>query len=115
MNPTKKNVDEAAMLEQLVKVGPYAISIDATDSNMQHYSSGVANPSGCKNGIDQNRLDHAVLLVGFGTEGGQDYWKIKNSWGADWGENGYYRVVRGENKCGLAEDAVHSVVKASLD
>ena len=36
--------------------------------------------------------------------------QIKNSWNTDWGEDGFYRIVRGENKCGLANDAVHSVV-----
>jgi len=111
--PSKDNVDEAAMLEQLIQAGPYAISIDATSSEMKSYKAGVANPAGCKSGIGNNRLNHAVLLVGFGSENGQDYWKIKNSWGSTWGENGYYRIVRGSNKCGVAEDAVHSIVKAS--
>ena len=58
----------------------------------------------------KSSLDHAVLVVGYGSEGGKDYWKIKNSWNTDWGEDGYYRIVRGKNKCGLANDAVHSKV-----
>ena len=75
---------------------------------MQHYRGGVDNPSRCK--TSQAGLDHAVLIVGYGTEGGTKYWKIKNSWNTDWGEEGFYRIVRGENKCGVASDAVHSVV-----
>jgi len=74
---------------------------------MQHYKSGIDNPSSC----DPEELNHAVLIVGFGsTPEGTDYWLIKNSWAADWGEDGYYRIVRGINKCGVAEDALHSII-----
>ena len=102
---SKSAAEEANILKQLYQVGPISVSIDATDSKMKQYTGGVANPIGCKPG---QRLDHAVLVVGYGSDDGQDYWKIKNSWGEDWGENGYYRIVRGQNKCGLAEDVVHA-------
>jgi hypothetical protein len=96
---------EADILKQLPQVGPITIGIDA--GPMQDYDSGIDNPKKCKS--SRGALDHAVLVVGYGTENGKDYWKIKNSWAADWGEQGYYRIVRGVNKCGLAMDAVHSV------
>merc|ERR1711918_60080 len=85
---------------------------------------------------DPEMLDHAVLIVGYGTQDtsaydlslkdkdddddGDDptvipYWVIKNSWGETWGEDGYYRVVRGSNHCGLANFAVHSVQTAKHD
>lgn len=97
---------EANMTTQLPKVGPFVIGIDATDAKMKAYTGGIAKPDCKENPV----LDHAVLVVGYGTENGVDYWKIKNSWGTDWGESGYYRIVRGVNSCGLANDVVHSVV-----
>jgi C1A family cysteine protease len=48
---------------------------------------------------------HAVRIVGFGTENGQKYWKVANSWNPYWGEKGYFRIRRGENECGV-EDMV---------
>ena len=56
---------------------------------------------------DQN--NHSVRGDGrYGEKGSQSYWKIKNSWASDWGEDGYYRIEYGKNLCGLAFDAVHS-------
>lgn len=55
-------------------------------------------------------IDHAVLIVGYGEEDGVQYWIIKNSWKYLWGEDGYYRLVRGVNACGIADDVTTIIV-----
>jgi len=69
--------------QYLNSVGPLAIAVDATD--FQSYDSGILK-------CNAYSLDHGVLLVGYGTEDGQDYWIVKNSWGKNWGESGFVRV-----------------------
>ena len=49
----------------------------------------------------EGEVDHAVTVVGYGREKGMDYWLIKNSWGVDWGEDGYMRLQRGVGMCGI--------------
>jgi len=76
------------------------IAISAAAAAFQFYSSGVL-----KDGCDTD-VDHAIQLVGWGTDPkAGDYWLVRNSWGPNWGEDGYIRVARyGEGKEPCAED-----------
>lgn len=85
-NPTN---DYQALMEALVTFGPQAISVDA--SHWSPYQSGIADFCDVSENID---IDHAVVLVGYGTEGATSYWTIRNSWGTMWGEEGYIRLIR---------------------
>lgn len=94
-NWTQVSTDEDQIAAFLVKTGPLSIGINA--EWMQFYAGGVSDPLFC----DPKKLDHGVLIVGYGVDGSKPYWIIKNSWGPTWGEKGYYRIVRGKGKCGL--------------
>merc|ERR1712066_1170993 len=56
---------------------------------------------------------HAIRLVGWGEEEetGEKYWVLANSWNTDWGENGYFRIRRGTNECGIEEEVVAGIAK----
>jgi len=97
--------DEAALKVASAQVGPISIAIDANHASFQQYSSGVYYEPYCSS----TSLDHAVLLVGYGTENGEDYWLVKNSWGTTWGDNGYIKMIRNyNNNCGVATEAVYA-------
>jgi len=72
-----------------VSIGPVTVGIDAKCPAFMNYEKGILSSS-C--GTEQ---DHAVLVVGYGTDAGTDYWKVKNSWGTVWGEAGYVRFKKG--------------------
>ena len=73
---------KAALAQQ-----PLAVLVEADKSVFQTYKSGVLTSSACG-----TKLDHAVLAVGYGSENGQDYWLVKNSWNTTWGDNGYIKL-----------------------
>ncbi len=89
---------------------PVAVAIEADENAFQFYSSGVlTKPCG-------TNLDHGVLLVGYGSQGGLDYYKVKNSWGSTWGQGGYVLLGRGpsyngnQGQCGIQMDPSFPVV-----
>ena len=93
------SLSEQDLRNHLFMVGPISIAFQVI-AGFKDYKTGVYADTNCKNGpMDVN---HAVLAVGYGSENGQDYWIIKNSWSAAWGDNGYFKMLRGSNMCGVA-------------
>ncbi|CAI0429622.1 unnamed protein product [Linum tenue] len=94
--------NEAALMKAVASQ-PISVAIDAGDSSFQLYESGIFT------GECGTELDHGVTAVGYGESGGMKYWLIKNSWGAQWGEEGYIRMQRDvsakEGICGIAMQA----------
>ena len=89
-------VDEDEVKEFLYETGPLAIALNADP--LQTYSSGILDLTSAK--CPTSGINHAVTLVGYGT-GSLNYWIVKNSWGKNWGESGYFRIRRGNGTCGI--------------
>lgn len=92
------------VMEALTNLGPLAILVDASDWSF--YESGVFDGCDYANNIS---LDHAVNLVGYGSEAGTDYWIVRNSWAPSWGESGFIRLAKpAVPQCGWNVGAAHS-------
>jgi cathepsin F len=98
-----QNSDEQTMMTNLVNWGPLSICVDAEP--WQDYTGGVLMASDC-----DTQLDHCVQLVGYDLTQSTPFWIVRNSWGTDWGENGYIRLQYGQDTCGCADEATSSVI-----
>ena len=91
--------DPAALMQAVAKQ-PVAVALRASSSVFQLYRSGIISSTSCG-----TRVDHAVNLIGYGTENGKAYWLLKNSWGTTWGEKGFFKILRTTSKdagiCGV--------------
>jgi len=98
-----QNSDETTMQSNLVSWGPLSICVDAEP--WQDYTGGVLMASDCS-----TQLDHCVQLVGYDMTQSTPFWIVRNSWGADWGENGYIRLQYGQDTCGCADEATSAII-----
>uniref|UniRef100_A0A8C9D4S1 Procathepsin L n=1 Tax=Panthera leo TaxID=9689 RepID=A0A8C9D4S1_PANLE len=102
---------EKALMVAVATKGPISVGIDASHFTFQFYHEGIYYDPDCSS----EDLDHGVLVIGYGTEKGQSinntYWIVKNSWGANWGIDGYIKMAKDrKNHCGIATMASFPVV-----
>jgi len=93
---------EDVMKYMIGKFGPSSATL-IVNEGFQSYKSGIMNFP-CDN--DHQEVDHSVLVIGYGSERGHDYWIVKNSWGNGWGDGGFIKMTRNSNICKIADDVI---------
>ena len=98
------------MMENLVKNGPLAVSF-MVYKDFMHYKSGIYQHTELTDHFNPFEItNHVVMVAGYGfdSELKQKYWLVKNRWGTEWGENGYFRIMKGVDECAIESIAVQS-------
>uniref|UniRef100_A0AC35TTN6 Pept_C1 domain-containing protein n=1 Tax=Rhabditophanes sp. KR3021 TaxID=114890 RepID=A0AC35TTN6_9BILA len=102
-------INENQMKRYLAETGPFSIGVSVI-RELYSYRSGVFDPQ--FNDCEEKSLGmHAMMVVGYGVDNGEDYWLLKNSWGSFGIDNGYVKWKRGVNACGIAKQAWGVTVK----
>lgn len=96
------------IMHEIMRDGPVTASFTVF-ADFSTYKSGIY-----QHYYGEDHGMHAVKMIGWGSEGGVDYWLIANSWRPDWGEGGFFRMLRGVNECGI-EDSVIAGLPASVE
>ena len=105
--------DEESIRHIVATVGPVSVAFEVVDDFML-YSNGVYSSDKCRDSVKD--VNHAVLVVGYGTDPVDGpYWIVKNSWGSNWGDNGYFRIARGKNMCGIAVCASYPILDKDIE
>nr|XP_039273519.1 procathepsin L-like [Styela clava] len=105
--------DEDSLQTAIAQVGPISVSSIKIYQSFQFYHSGVYYEPKCDGLGQPGDGYHAMLATGYGSENGNDYWMVKNSWGTGWGENGYIKMIRNKNNnCGIASQATYPIMSA---
>lgn len=99
--------DEQKMKQVIATLGPLACSMNAGPISFEQYEGGIYEDEEC----NQDEVNHSVVVVGYGTENGRDYWIIKNSYSQNWGESGFMRLRRNaDNFCGIASECSYPIL-----
>jgi len=96
-------------LKAAIAKAPISVTVEADQRVFQMYSDGIFDSPECG-----TKLDHAVAAVGYGSEGGKDYYIVRNSWSGSWGEMGYIRIAitgDGPGICGIQMESLYPSVK----
>ena len=93
------NIKGYRQMIKALRKGPIACYIYASQSLYSYHSGMLTKDKECRR--VGNNVNHAVLITGFGKENGIFYWKAKNTWAADWGEHGYFKIAIGKNLCNI--------------
>lgn len=98
--------DVESIMETVLNEHPISVVVNGANDIWKNYKSGVISDLSCFDGV----LNHAVSIVGYNRSTDPPYWIVRNSWGQSWGENGYIRILMGDDICGIAEDASFPII-----